>query len=200
MNLNNVKLENVSVHRDTYPDENLMEIAFAGRSNVGKSSFINSMLGRKNLARTSSSPGKTRTINFYNIDDKLRLVDLPGYGYAKVSKEEKSSWAKIINEYLESRENLKEVFLLVDIRHDPTAQDKEMFRFIKEAGFSGIVVATKSDKMSKSKALNQIKNIAKVLKIENTDYIIPYSSVDKNMVDEMWMIIKDLLEYHEEAD
>lgn len=200
MNLNNAKLENVSVHRDTYPDENLMEIAFAGRSNVGKSSFINSMLGRKNLARTSSSPGKTRTINFYNIDEKLRLVDLPGYGYAKVSKEEKSSWAKIINEYLESRENLKEVFLLVDIRHDPTAQDKEMFRFIKEAGFSGIVVATKSDKMSKSKALNQIKNIAKVLKIENTDYIIPYSSVDKNMVDEMWMIIKDLLEYHEEAD
>lgn len=200
MNLNNAKLENVSVHRDTYPDENLTEIAFAGRSNVGKSSFINSMLGRKNLARTSSSPGKTRTINFYNIDEKLRLVDLPGYGYAKVSKEEKSSWAKIINEYLESRENLKEVFLLVDIRHDPTAQDKEMFRFIKEAGFSGIVVATKSDKMSKSKALNQIKNIAKVLKIENTDYIIPYSSVDKNMVDEMWMIIKDLLEYHEEAD
>ena len=200
MNLNNAKLENVSVHRDTYPDENLMEIAFAGRSNVGKSSFINSMLGRKNLARTSSSPGKTRTINFYNIDEKLRLVDLPGYGYAKVSKEEKSSWAKIINEYLESRENLKEVFLLVDIRHDPTAQDKEMFRFIKEAGFSGIVVATKSDKMSKSKALNQIKNIAKVLKIENTDYIIPYSSVDKSMVDEMWMIIKDLLEYHEEAD
>lgn len=200
MNLNNAKLENVSVHRDTYPDENLMEIAFAGRSNVGKSSFINSMLGRKNLARTSSSPGKTRTINFYNIDEKLRLVDLPGYGYAKVSKEEKSSWGKIINEYLESRENLKEVFLLVDIRHDPTAQDKEMFRFIKEAGFSGIVVATKSDKMSKSKALNQIKNIAKVLKIENTDYIIPYSSVDKNMVDEMWMIIKDLLEYHEEAD
>ncbi|MFR7349753.1 ribosome biogenesis GTP-binding protein YihA/YsxC [Peptoniphilus sp.] len=200
MNLNNAKLENVSVHKDTYPDENLMEIAFAGRSNVGKSSFINSMLGRKNLARTSSSPGKTRTINFYNIDEKLRLVDLPGYGYAKVSKEEKSSWAKIINEYLESRENLKEVFLLVDIRHDPTAQDKEMFRFIKEAGFSGIVVATKSDKMSKSKALNQIKNIAKVLKIENTDYIIPYSSVDKNMVDEMWMIIKDLLEYHEEAD
>ncbi len=200
MNLNNAKLENVSVHRYTYPDEHLMEIAFAGRSNVGKSSFINSMLGRKNLARTSSSPGKTRTINFYNVDEKLRLVDLPGYGYAKVSKEEKSSWAKIINEYLESRENLKEVFLLVDIRHDPTAQDKEMFRFIKEAGFSGIVVATKSDKMSKSKALNQIKNIAKVLKIENTDYIIPYSSVDKNMVDEMWMIIKDLLEYHEEAD
>lgn len=200
MNLNNAKLEKVSVHRDTYPDENLMEIAFAGRSNVGKSSFINSMLGRKNLARTSSSPGKTRTINFYNIDEKLRLVDLPGYGYAKVSKEEKSSWAKIINEYLESRENLKEVFLLVDIRHDPTKQDIEMFRFIKEAGFVGIVIATKSDKISKSKAITQIKNIAKVLKIENTDYIIPYSSVDKNMVDEMWMVIKDLLEYHNEAD
>lgn len=200
MNLNNAKLEKVSVHRDTYPDEDLMEIAFAGRSNVGKSSFINSMLGRKNLARTSSSPGKTRTINFYNIDDELRLVDLPGYGYAKVSKEEKSSWAKIINEYLESRENLKEVFLLVDIRHDPTKQDIEMFRFIKEAGFVGIVIATKSDKISKSKAITQIKNIAKVLKIENTDYIIPYSSVDKNMVDEMWMVIKDLLEYHNEAD
>lgn len=200
MNLNNAKLEKVSVHRDTYPDEDLMEIAFAGRSNVGKSSFINSMLGRKNLARTSSSPGKTRTINFYNIDDELRLVDLPGYGYAKVSKEEKSSWAKIINEYLESRENLKEVFLLVDIRHDPTKQDIEMFRFIKEAGFVGIVVATKSDKISKSKVTSQIKNIAKVLKIENTDYIIPYSSVDKNMVDEMWMVIKDLLEYHNEAD
>lgn len=196
MNLNNARLETVSVHRDSYPSGELLEFAFAGRSNVGKSSFINSMLGRKNLARTSSSPGKTRTINFYNIDENIRLVDLPGYGYAKVSKSEKESWAKIINEYLENRENLVEVFLLVDIRHDPSKQDVEMYKYIKESGFSGIVVATKSDKISKSKVSKSVKNIAKCLGIDNTDYIVPYSSVDKNMVDEMWFIIEDLIKYH----
>lgn len=144
-------LEKVAVKKETYPANNLPEFAFAGRSNVGKSSFINAMLGRKNLARTSSTPGKTRTINFYKVNEDLRLVDLPGYGYAKVSKKEKDSWANIINEYLETRENLLETILLVDIRHDPTQLDLQMYDYLLASGFSGIVIATKKDKISKDR-------------------------------------------------
>ena len=123
MKFKSIELEQVAGFKSQWPAEYIEEIAFVGRSNVGKSSFINTFLGRKNLAKTSSKPGKTRTINFYNIDNKFRLVDLPGYGYAKVSKAEKAKWDKLINEYLHQRENLKEVFLLVDIRHEPTALD-----------------------------------------------------------------------------
>lgn len=193
-------LEKVAAKREQYPEMELFEIAFAGRSNVGKSSFINAMLGRKNLARTSSTPGKTRTINFYRVNDDLRLVDLPGYGYAKVSKSEKESWAGIINEYLGDRENLLEVILLVDIRHEPTAQDKQMFEYIKANGYSGIVIATKSDKISKGQIQKHINVIAKKLEISNKDMIIPFSAVDKNMVDEMWFIFEDIIKYFSEEE
>ncbi|EFI41569.1 MULTISPECIES: ribosome biogenesis GTP-binding protein YihA/YsxC [Peptoniphilus] len=193
-------LEKVAVHKNQYPEMDLFEFAFAGRSNVGKSSFINSMLGRKNLARTSSTPGKTRTINFYRVNDDLRLVDLPGYGYARVSKTEKSSWSKIINEYLDDRENLLEVVLLVDIRHEPTEQDLQMYEYILSKGYSGIVIATKADKISRGQYAGHISKIAKKLSIKNRDMIIPFSSVDKNMVDEMWFIFEDIVKHFSEEE
>ena len=180
MKFNQIQLEQVAGFKSQWPAENLEEIAFVGRSNVGKSSFINAFLGRKNLAKTSSKPGKTRTINFYNIDNKFRLVDLPGYGYAKVSKAEKAKWDKLINEYLHDRENLKEVFLLVDIRHDPTALDIQMYDWIIESGFTGFVIATKYDKISKNKLSKHIKAIKEKLNIDDEDLIFAYSSENKH--------------------
>ncbi|MDO5041158.1 MAG: ribosome biogenesis GTP-binding protein YihA/YsxC [Peptoniphilus sp.] len=197
MKIKKAELEKVAVSEKQYPDENLKELAFAGRSNVGKSSFINAMLNRKNIARTSSTPGKTRTVNFYRVNDDLRLVDLPGYGYAKVSKKEKDSWATSINEYLSLRQNLVEVILLVDIRHEPTAQDVQMYEFIREAGFSGIVIATKSDKISRGKHQQNLSKIAKALKMENRSNILSFSSLDRKKVDEMWEIFEDMLAFHE---
>ena len=150
MKIKSVNLDQVAGFTSQFPNDNFEEIAFAGRSNVGKSSFINSFLDKKNLAKTSSKPGKTKTINFYKINDKFRLVDLPGYGYAKVSKKEKEKWNNLIHKYLYERENLKEVFLLVDIRHAPTKQDKEMYDWIIDSGFTGFVIATKYDKIPKT--------------------------------------------------
>ncbi len=169
------RLETIAVMESQYPDESLKEIAFVGRSNVGKSSFINSFINRKALARTSGKPGKTRTINFYNINEEFRLVDLPGYGYAKVSKKEKEKWGEIINEYLHSRENLVEVVLLVDMRHKPTDEDLMMYDWIKHFGFNGIVIATKSDKISRGKWQNHEKIIKEKLQIEDSVFI-SYSS------------------------
>lgn len=180
MKFKQIELEQVAGFKSQWPDKNLEEIAFAGRSNVGKSSFINAFLGRKNLAKTSSKPGKTRTINFYNIDNKFRLVDLPGYGYAKVSKVEKAKWDRLINEYLYDRENLKEVFLLVDIRHEPTKLDVQMYNWIIESGFTGFVIATKYDKISKNKLAKHIKAIKKKLNIEDEGLIFAYSSENKH--------------------
>lgn len=180
MKFNQIELEQVAGFKSQWPAENLEEIAFVGRSNVGKSSFINAFLGRKNLARTSSKPGKTRTINFYNIDNKFRLVDLPGYGYAKVSKAEKAKWDKLINEYLHDRENLKEVFLLVDIRHEPTALDVQMYDWIIDSGFTGFVIATKYDKISKNKLSKHIKAIKNKLNIDDEGLIFAYSSENKH--------------------
>ena len=180
MKFNQIQLEQVAGFKSQWPGENLEEIAFVGRSNVGKSSFINAFLGRKNLAKTSSKPGKTRTINFYNIDNKFRLVDLPGYGYAKVSKAEKAKWDKLINEYLHDRENLKEVFLLVDIRHDPTALDIQMYDWIIDSGFTGFVIATKYDKISKNKLSKHIKAIKNKLNIDDEGLIFAYSSENKH--------------------
>ncbi|MFO3716681.1 ribosome biogenesis GTP-binding protein YihA/YsxC [Anaerococcus cruorum] len=180
MKFNQIELEQVAGFKSQWPAENLEEIAFVGRSNVGKSSFINAFLGRKNLARTSSKPGKTRTINFYNIDNKFRLVDLPGYGYAKVSKAEKAKWDKLINEYLHDRENLKEVFLLVDIRHEPTALDVQMYDWIIDSGFTGFVIATKYDKISKNKLSKHIKAIKNKLNINDEGLIFAYSSENKH--------------------
>ena len=180
MKFNQIELEQVAGFKSQWPAENLEEIAFVGRSNVGKSSFINAFLGRKNLAKTSSKPGKTRTINFYNIDNKFRLVDLPGYGYAKVSKAEKAKWDKLINEYLHDRENLKEVFLLVDIRHEPTALDVQMYDWIIDSGFTGFVIATKYDKISKNKLSKHIKAIKNKLNINDEGLIFAYSSENKH--------------------
>lgn len=200
MKINKADLEKVAVEEKQYPKENLPEFAFAGRSNVGKSSFINAMLNRKNLARTSSTPGKTRTINFYKVNDDLRLVDLPGYGYAKVAKSEKEKWAGIINRYLENRENLVETILLVDIRHEPTALDKQMYDYILDSGFSGIVIATKKDKIKRSQVDKQISLIAKKLGVEHRENIIPFSSTKKDEVPDMWFIFEDMIRFHEENE
>ncbi len=176
MKFKNIELEQVAGFKSQWPNDDLDEIAFVGRSNVGKSSFINAFLGRKSLAKTSSKPGKTRTINFYNIDKKFRLVDLPGYGYAKVSKTEKAKWDKLINEYLHDRENLKEVFLLVDIRHEPTNLDLQMYNWIIESGFTGFIIATKYDKISRNQLHKHIKQIMKKLDVEDEGLIFAYSS------------------------
>ena len=196
MKISKAELEKVAVLEKQYPLANLPEFAFAGRSNVGKSSFINAMLNRKNLARTSSTPGKTRTINFYKVNDSLRLVDLPGYGYARVAKTEKEKWAGIINRYLENRENLLETILLVDIRHEPTDLDKQMYDYIIDSGFSGIVIATKKDKIKKSQVDKHISVIAKKLGVEHRENIIPFSSSEKNEVKDMWFIFEDMMNFH----
>lgn len=180
MKFKSIELEQVAGFKSQWPSENIEEIAFVGRSNVGKSSFINAFLGRKSLAKTSSTPGKTRTINFYNIDNKFRLVDLPGYGYAKVSKKEKEKWDKLINEYLHNRENLKEVFLLVDIRHEPTDLDLQMYDWIIDSGFTGFIIATKYDKISKNQLQKHIRAIMKKLDVEDEGLIFAYSSENKH--------------------
>lgn len=183
MKINSIELDQVAGFVDQFPKDNMDEIAFAGRSNVGKSSFINSFLGKKTLARTSSKPGKTRTINFYKINNKFRLVDLPGYGFAKVNKKEKAKWNKLINDYLFKRENLKEVFLLVDIRHAPTKQDKQMYDWILASGFTGFIIATKYDKIPKTHLKKHIKKVQNTLNIEDEGLIFAYSSKTKHNKD-----------------
>lgn len=180
MKFKSIELEQVAGFKSQWPSENIEEIAFVGRSNVGKSSFINAFLSRKSLAKTSSTSGKTRTINFYNIDNKFRLVDLPGYGYAKVSKKEKEKWDKLINEYLHDRENLKEVFLLVDIRHEPTDLDRQMYEWIIESGFTGFIIATKYDKISRNQLQKHIKAIMNKLDVVDEGLIFAYSSENKH--------------------
>jgi len=175
-----------------YPEEMLPEIAFVGRSNVGKSSTLNTLLNRKNLARVSSTPGKTRTINFFIINKEFYLVDLPGYGYAKVSKSERASWGKVIETYLASRENLQEVVLLVDIRHEPTNDDKTMYDWIKHYGYGSIVIATKSDKIARGKYQQHIKVIRQKLQMGKEDKVIPISSLKREGIKDVWDSIKDL--------
>jgi len=194
MKITKSDLQGMAVSPKQYPVDDLPEIAFAGRSNVGKSSFINSMINRINLARTSAKPGKTRTINFYILNEEFRFVDLPGYGYAQVSKTEREKWGKIIEEYLVKRDNLREVIQLVDMRHEPTAQDVQMYQWIKSLGFSGIVIATKADKISKGQRYKHIKIIKETLGAENTDLIIPYSSEDKTNKEHVWSILNNILD------
>lgn len=186
-------LHAIAVGPKQYPQDELPEIAFAGRSNVGKSSFINSMINRANLARTSGKPGKTRTINFYIINDSFRFVDLPGYGYAIASKSEKEKWGEIIERYLRDRKNLKEVILIVDIRHEPTDQDLMMYQWIKSFGFTGIVIATKADKISKGSWQRHVSIIKKKLEIKDVNLIIPYSSDKKINVEETWRVFEGIL-------
>lgn len=183
-----------AVSPSQYPEEPLPEIAFAGRSNVGKSSLLNMLINRKNLARTSSTPGKTQTINFYNIDDLFRFVDLPGYGYAKVSKTQKKNWAKTIETYLNTSENLLEVIQLVDIRHKPTEQDKEMYDWILRCGFNGIVIATKLDKVKNSQLQKQLNLIRKELNMPNEAPLIPISSDNRRGKYKVWDLFNQIFE------
>nr|WP_300005233.1 ribosome biogenesis GTP-binding protein YihA/YsxC [Tissierella sp.] len=186
-------LQAIAVEPNGYPEDELHEIAFVGRSNVGKSSFINSMINRKNLARTSGKPGKTRTINFYIVNDSFRFVDLPGYGYAQVSKSEQEKWRGIIDTYLSERKNLREVVLIVDIRHSPTEQDVMMYNWIKSFGYDGIVIATKADKISKGNFQKHIKIIANKLGVENRELIIPYSAANKTNLEKAWTVFEPLI-------
>lgn len=183
-----------AVKEEQYPPEGVPEIALAGRSNVGKSSLINTLINRKNLARTSGQPGKTQTLNFYNINDEFRFVDLPGYGYAKVSRKEREKWADMINRYLTKRQSLREVILLVDIRHSPGEHDKMMYDWIKSIGFSGIVVATKADKLSKNQQAKQIAVISRELGVEDRSLIVPFSATKKLNKDKVWQIFDKVLE------
>lgn len=180
-----------AVKKEQYPELNLPEIAFSGRSNVGKSSLINSLLNRKKLVKVSSNPGKTRTINFFLVNDQFVLVDLPGYGYAAVSKSEKQAWGKMIEDYLRFRENLKNVVLLVDIRHEPTADDKLMYDFLKYYKRSVIIVATKLDKIARSSVSRNLNIIKQKLGVDPDDILIPYSSETHAGREELWRALLD---------
>ncbi len=180
MQINKSELEAVAVKPMQYPEPSVPEIAFAGRSNVGKSSLLNLLTRRKNLARVSGSPGKTRTINFYRINDEFRIVDLPGYGYARVSKSESEKWGAMMESYLENREGLLKVIQLVDIRHKPSAQDVQMYDYLKYFNLDGIVVATKADKVSSNQRSKNILEIRKTLGMSKSDKIIPVSALKKS--------------------
>ncbi|MCQ2545428.1 MAG: ribosome biogenesis GTP-binding protein YihA/YsxC [Clostridia bacterium] len=193
MKITKSDIETVAVKPSQYPPENLKEIAFAGRSNVGKSSLLNLLTGRKKLARVSGSPGKTRTINFYLINDEFRIVDLPGYGYAKVSKSVSEGWGEMMEKYLESRPNLLKVVQLVDIRHAPSRQDVQMYEYLKHFGLDGIVVATKADKISRNQIQKQIKLIRQTLGLNNEDKVIPVSALKKTGQDELLYVMETLL-------
>lgn len=191
INIHNAEILLSAANKSHYPQDDIPEIALAGRSNVGKSSFINTLLNRKNLARTSGKPGKTQLLNFFNIDDKLRFVDVPGYGYAKVSKSERAKWGKMIEEYLTSRENLRAVVSLVDLRHDPSADDVQMYEFLKYYEIPVILVATKADKIPRGKWNKHESAIKKKLNFDPNDDFILFSSVDKTGMEASWNSILD---------
>lgn len=189
MNIKSVNLETVCGITSKLPENQLVEIAFAGRSNVGKSSLINTLMNRKSYARTSQQPGKTQTINFYNINDMLYFVDLPGYGYAKVSLETKAKWGKMIDRYLENSQVLRLVFLLVDIRHKPNQNDCQMYDWCVEYGFNPVIVATKEDKVKPSQKGRLIKEIKEALNVVEGTPVIPFSALKKSGRDEIWEYI-----------
>lgn len=198
MVIKNVNLETVCGITSTIPDNMLDEVAFAGKSNVGKSSLINALMNRKALARTSSQPGKTQTINFYNINKFMYLVDLPGYGYAKVSENEKKKWGKMIENYLHTSKQLKAVFLLIDIRHEPSANDKMMYEWIVYQGYDPIIVATKLDKIKRSQIQKSVKMVKEGLNVKPGTKIIPYSALTKQGRDEIWELMDELVGYETE--
>lgn len=179
INFQNAKFEKSAVAKDQYPDRpEMLEFAFAGRSNVGKSSMINKVLNRKSLARVSGTPGKTITINFYNIDEKIYMVDLPGYGYAKRSKEEIAKWGRMMEDYLANRKNLVQTILLVDSRHTPTRQDVQMAEWIRHYHDRLIVIATKLDKLKKREIEERLEDIAETLELTEDDVLVPFSTAD----------------------
>ena len=198
MVIKNVSLETVCGITSKIPDNLYNEVAFAGKTNVGKSSLINALMNRKSLARTSAQPGKTQTINFYNINDAMYLVDLPGYGYAKVSESEKEKWGKMIEKYLKTSKKLKAVFLLIDIRHDPSANDRMMYEWMDYQGYAPIIIATKLDKIKRSQVQKNIKAIREGLKVKPGTIIIPFSAETKQGRDEIWELIDSLVLPQEE--
>ncbi len=189
MVIKNVELETVCGITSTLPENSLPEIAFAGKSNVGKSSLINGLMNRKSLARTSSQPGKTQTINYYNINQELYFVDLPGYGFANVSVEVKAKWGKMIEKYLQQSKMLREVFLLIDIRHKPGANDIQMYEWIVSNGYKPVIIATKLDKINRSQIQKQIKLIKETLQVEKGTLVFPYSAQTKQGREEIYDFI-----------
>ena len=192
MVIKNVSLDIVCGITSKLPDTGRPEVAFAGKSNVGKSSLINSLVNRKALARPSAQPGKTQTINFYNINESIYLVDLPGYGYAKVPQSEKEKWGKMIERYLHTSKVLKAVFLLVDIRHDPSANDKMMYDWVVHNGYNPIIIATKMDKLKRSQIQKNLKAIKTGLNLRPGSIMIPFSAETKQGRDEIWALIDEL--------
>ena len=192
--IKSVELETVCGITSTFPENDKIEIAFAGKSNVGKSSLINALVNRKALARTSAQPGKTQTINFYKVNDEVYFVDLPGYGYAKVSEEVKAKWGKLIERYLNESEMLKAVFLLVDIRHEPSANDKNMYEWIVYQGYDPIIIATKLDKINRSQIQKHVKMIKTGLGVKPGTVVIPFSAATKQGREEIWELIESLKE------
>ena len=190
MVIRSINLETVCGVTSTLPENNKPEVAFAGKSNVGKSSLINALMNRKSYARMSATPGKTQTINFYNINDELYLVDLPGYGYARVSEQEKERWGKMIERYLHSSKQLKAVFLLIDIRHAPSANDKMMYHWVVEQGYQPVIIATKLDKIKRSQVQKHIKMLREGLSLVPGTKVIPFSSSTKQGRDEIWELIE----------
>lgn len=193
MIVKNAKYETTVVRPDQYPVTGYPEIAFAGRSNVGKSSIVNSLTNRKALARTGVTPGKTKEIIYFNIDDKLYFVDLPGYGFASVSKTQKRSWGSIVEGYLGKRHELKMLVMMVDIRHTPTMDDQMMYDWLKSTGLPHVVVASKFDKISRSQLKARLDEIRKVLDVPNEIKILPYSAINKSGVEELWKEIDELI-------
>lgn len=193
MIIKNVNLETVCGITSRLPENELPEIAFAGKSNVGKSSLINGLLNRKSLARTSAQPGKTQTINFYNVNQAMYLVDLPGYGYAKVTQEIREKWGKLIERYLHGSKQLKAVFLLIDIRHEPSENDKRMYEWIVWNGYDPIIIATKLDKIKRSQIQKQLKLIRTGLNVKLGTQILPFSAETKQGRDEIWALIDTLI-------
>lgn len=193
MVIKNVSLETVIGVTSKIPENQMPELAFAGKSNVGKSSLINALMNRKSLARTSAQPGKTQTINFYNINQELYFVDLPGYGYAKVSLEAKEKWGKMVERYLKKSRQLRAVFLLIDIRHEPSANDRQMYEWICSNGYHPVIIATKMDKINRSQLQKHIKMVKQGLEVDKNTIVIPFSAVSKQGRDEIYALIDKFL-------
>ena len=193
VNPNKIELLISAVKPEQYPETGLSEVALSGRSNVGKSTFINSMIGRKNMARTSAQPGKTQTLNFYDIDSQLIFVDVPGYGYAKVSKKKREEFGKMIEAYLTQRESLKLVVQLVDIRHKPTEDDVLMYDYLKHFEIPTLIVLTKDDKIKRGQVQKQLAMVKRELELEEGDQIISYSSIKGNKQQQIWDAIESYL-------
>ena len=197
MVIKNVNLETVCGITSKLPENTKPEVAFAGKSNVGKSSLINALMNRKSYAKTSSQPGKTQTINFYNINDVFYCVDLPGYGYAKTTLETRAKWGKMIERYLHTSKMLKQVFLLIDIRHKPSENDRLMYEWINSQGYEPIIIATKLDKINRSQIQKQVKIVREGLGMPKEGIVVPFSSETKQGLDKIWEIIDPVVEITE---